>query len=105
MPRETRPVTLSAVADVRLAVGPAEVRRIGQERVAVVSANLADGDLGSAVAALEQIVADAQLPVGIVAFLSGQSEEMSDSFRSLQFTMLLAAACSSIAASCQRPLD
>jgi HAE1 family hydrophobic/amphiphilic exporter-1 len=89
-PGAEHPVTLSAVADVRLAVGPAEVRRIGQERVAVVSANLAGGDLGSAVTALQQIVASTQLPVGTVAFLSGQSEEMTDSFRSLQFVLLLA---------------
>ena len=73
------PVPLSAVADVKLAIGPAEVRRIGQERVAVVSANLAQGDLGAAVDALEGIVADVQVPVGTTAFLSGQSEDMSDS--------------------------
>ena len=30
------------------------------------------------------------LPVGTTAFLSGQSEDMSDSFRSLQFVLLLA---------------
>jgi HAE1 family hydrophobic/amphiphilic exporter-1 len=84
------PVPLSAVADVRLAVGPAEVRRLGQERVAVVSANLAQGDLGSAIDALQRIVKEVQLPVGTTAFLSGQSEEMKDSFRSLQFVLLLA---------------
>jgi HAE1 family hydrophobic/amphiphilic exporter-1 len=84
------PVTLSTVADVQLATGPAEVRRQGQERVAVISANLAHGDLGSAVSALEGIVREVQLPVGTSAFLSGQSEEMKDSFRSLQFVLLLA---------------
>ncbi len=84
------PVPLSAVADVQLSIGPAEVRRVGQERVAVISANLAGGDLGSAVATLEQIVGAAQLPVGITAFLSGQSEEMQDSFRSMEFVLLLA---------------
>ena len=89
-PGSDHPVTLAAVADVRLAVGPAEVRRIGQERVAVVSANLAGGDLGSAVSALQQIVSEVTLPVGTNAFLSGQSEEMKDSFRSLQFVLLLA---------------
>ena len=89
-PGSDHPVTLAAVADVRLAVGPAEVRRIGQERVAVVSANLAGGDLGSAVSALQQIVSEVTLPVGTTAFLSGQSEEMKDSFRSLQFVLLLA---------------
>jgi HAE1 family hydrophobic/amphiphilic exporter-1 len=84
------PVPLSAVADVQLAVGPAEVRRIGQERVAVVSANLARGDLGTAIEHLHGIVEQVELPVGTTAFLSGQSEEMQDSFRSLQFVLLMA---------------
>jgi HAE1 family hydrophobic/amphiphilic exporter-1 len=84
------PVTLSAVADVQLAVGPAEVRRLGQERVALISANLAHGDLGSAVTRLHEIVGEVQLPPETTAFLSGQSEEMQESFRSLQFVLLLA---------------
>jgi hydrophobic/amphiphilic exporter-1 (mainly G- bacteria), HAE1 family len=89
-PGADSPVPLSAVADVRLSVGPAEVRRVGQERVAVVSANLAQGDLGSAVSALQEIVDEVPLPVGTTAFLSGQSEEMQDSFRSMEFVLLLA---------------
>jgi HAE1 family hydrophobic/amphiphilic exporter-1 len=84
------PVPLSAVADVQLAVGPAEVRRAGQERVAVISANLAHGDLGSAVQALHGIVERVELPVGTTAFLSGQSEEMTASFKSLQFVLIAA---------------
>ena len=89
-PRSDRPVPLSAVADVRLALGPAEIRRASQERVALVSANLASGDLGTAVSELEDIVAGLVVPVGTSAYVSGQSEEMQDSFRSLQFTLLLA---------------
>jgi hydrophobic/amphiphilic exporter-1 (mainly G- bacteria), HAE1 family len=89
-PGSAYPVTLGAVADVQLATGPAEVRRQGQERVAIVSANLAHGDLGSAVGALQGIVKEVQLPIGTTAFLSGQSEEMKDSFRSLQFVLALA---------------
>jgi HAE1 family hydrophobic/amphiphilic exporter-1 len=84
------PVPLSAVAEVKLAMGPAEVRRVSQERVAVVSANLAQGDLGSAVTALDGIVQRVELPVGTTAFLSGQSEEMTASFKSLQFVLVLA---------------
>ena len=84
------PVPLSAVADVRLAVGPAEVRRAGQERVAVISANLAHGDLGTAVQSLQGIVERVELPVGTTAFLSGQSEEMTSSFKSLQFVLIAA---------------
>jgi len=89
-PGAASPVPLTAVADVQLSVGPAEVRRVGQERVAVVSANLARGDLGSAVAALDGIIGQVPLPVGTTAFLSGQSEEMQDSFRSMEFVLLLA---------------
>jgi HAE1 family hydrophobic/amphiphilic exporter-1 len=89
-PGAAYPVPLSAVADVQLAVGPAEVRRVGQERVAVISANLAHGDLGAAVDVLQGIVDELALPVGTTAFLSGPSEEMRDSFRSMQFVLLLA---------------
>jgi HAE1 family hydrophobic/amphiphilic exporter-1 len=56
----------------------------------VISANLAQGDLGAAVEALHGIVEEVVLPVGTTAFLSGQSEEMEDSFRSMQFVLLLA---------------
>ena len=89
-PGSERPVPLSSVADVQLALGPAEVRRVGQERVAVISANLAHGDLGTAIAGLQSIVDEVQLPVGITAFLSGQSGEMQDSFRSLRFVLVMA---------------
>jgi hydrophobic/amphiphilic exporter-1 (mainly G- bacteria), HAE1 family len=89
-PGSAFPVPLSAVAEVKLAMGPAEVRRVSQERVAVISANLAHGDLGSAVETLDRIVQRVELPVGTTAFLSGQSEEMTASFQSLQFVLLLA---------------
>ncbi len=41
-------VPLGAVADVRVARGPGEIRRIGQQRAAVVTANLQGRDLASA---------------------------------------------------------
>jgi HAE1 family hydrophobic/amphiphilic exporter-1 len=89
-PGSERPLPLAAVADVTVATGPAEIRRTRQQRVAIVSANLSGGDLGSAVAELNGIVAAAEMPVGVTAAVSGQSDDMKDSFRSLQFTMLLA---------------
>ena len=89
-PGSERPLPLSAVAEVTVATGPAEIRRTRQQRVAIVSANLSSGDLGSAVAELGRIVASVELPVGTTAAVSGQSDDMKESFRSLQFTMLLA---------------
>jgi hydrophobic/amphiphilic exporter-1 (mainly G- bacteria), HAE1 family len=89
-PGSAFPVPLSAIADVQLAVGPAEVRRLGQERVAVISANLAHGDLAAGIGALTRAVETVEMPVGVSAFISGQSEEMGASFRSLLFVLALA---------------
>ncbi len=89
-PSSNRPVTLDAVADVREAMGPAEIRRIDQERVAVISANLAYGDLGTAAEEAAAIIASVPMPAGVVASLSGQNEEMEASMRSMQFALALA---------------
>jgi HAE1 family hydrophobic/amphiphilic exporter-1 len=89
-PGSERPVPLSAVADVRLATGPAEIRRANQERVAVISAAPVDGDLGAATAQAQQILAQTTLPVGILGSVSGQSEEMTQSFQSLGLAFALA---------------
>jgi HAE1 family hydrophobic/amphiphilic exporter-1 len=89
-PGSERPVPLSAVAEVRLATGPAEIRRANQERVAVISAAPADGDLGNATREAQAILAATTLPVGILGSVSGQSEEMTQSFRSLGLAFALA---------------
>jgi len=89
-PAAERPVTLEAVAEIKIATGPAEIRRIAQERVAIISANLAYGDLGAAVADANSIIGGTPMPQGITAMVSGQNEEMQDSFRSMQFALLLA---------------
>jgi HAE1 family hydrophobic/amphiphilic exporter-1 len=89
-PGSTHPVPLSAVATVTLASGPAEVRRIGQERVAVISAGYLGQDLGAAIEELQGMLGAISLPPGTSVYLSGQSEEMQASFRSLTFTLLLA---------------
>lgn len=89
-PAAARPVTLDAVADVFVSRGPAEIRRVAQERVAVISANIAYGDLGAAVDEARGILAATVMPTGVVASVTGQNEEMQDSFRSMQFALALA---------------
>ena len=89
-PEAERPVTLAAVADVSLATGPAEIRRVAQERVAIITANVASGDLGAAALEAEAIIGRTPMPAGISAMVSGQSEEMQSSFRSMQFVLVLA---------------
>jgi HAE1 family hydrophobic/amphiphilic exporter-1 len=89
-PQSERPVPLSAVADVLISSGPAEIRRIDQERVIVISSNIAKGDLSTAVAEIENILASVPMPAGVGARASGQSEEMQDSFNSMLFTLAMA---------------
>ena len=89
-PASERPVTLDAVADVSVASGPSEIRRVAQERVALITANVAYGDLGTAAAEADDIVASVVMPNGISAMVSGQSEEMQESFQSMQFALALA---------------
>jgi HAE1 family hydrophobic/amphiphilic exporter-1 len=89
-PTSDRPVTLDAVAEVKVSQGPAEIRRVAQERVAIITANLAYGDLGAAAAEAGAIVNRIPMPEGITALVSGQSEEMDESFKSMQFALILA---------------
>lgn len=89
-PAAEHPVTLQAVADILISKGPAEVRRIAQERVAIISANIAFGDLGAAVAEARGIIDTTPMPSGITVMVSGQNEEMQESFTSMQFALALA---------------
>ena len=84
------PVTLESVAEVRAVDGPAEIRRLDQERVAVISANLDGRDLGSVVADIETTLDDLPLPEGFAVSMGGQNEEMVRSFDSMKFALLLA---------------
>ena len=89
-PESERPIPLEAVAQVVVDEGPSEIRRTGQQRVALVTANLAYGDLGAATEAIDGILASTPVPSGLVLRQAGQSEEMAASFRSLILALLLA---------------
>ncbi len=89
-PESGRPVTLDAVAEVSISAGPSEIHRVAQQRVAIITANIAYGDLGAAALEIGDILSGTPLPSGITAIVSGQSEEMQKSFRSMQFALILA---------------
>ncbi|NBC64543.1 MAG: MMPL family transporter, partial [Bacteroidetes bacterium] len=89
-PDSERPIPLSAIANVQIANGPGEIRRVSQQRVAIVSANLNYGDLGEAAEEVQQILSEVTMPSGVYAQIGGQNEEMSDSFQSLLFALSLA---------------
>ena len=86
------PIRLGAVADIRIARGPAEVRRIRSQRAAVISANLVGRDLNSVSDDIRAELQDlrTELPLNTTVGLAGQNEEAEESFRSLQFALALA---------------
>lgn len=89
-PGSNRPVTLDSVADVISTTGPSEVHRADQVRVAIVSANLRDIDLGTAVSEVQDMVAKQPLGAGVGMHIGGQGEELAESVNSLLFAFGLA---------------
>ena len=89
-PGSTRPVTLDAVAQVIATTGPSEIHRADQTRVAVVSANLRDIDLGGAMREVRAMVTEQPLGAAVGMHIGGQGEELAESARSLIFAFALA---------------
>jgi HAE1 family hydrophobic/amphiphilic exporter-1 len=89
-PASADPVTLASVAEVIPTVGPSEINRVDQTRVAIISSNLRDVDLGTAVAEVRQMVKDDPLSAEVRMAFGGQSEELERSRNSLIFAFALA---------------
>jgi HAE1 family hydrophobic/amphiphilic exporter-1 len=83
-------VPLETVADIRLERGPSEIRRVDQERVALVTANLKDRDLGSATEDIQTVIDGLQLPPDFRVRIGGQQKEMTTSFDSMKLAIGLA---------------
>ena len=89
-PLSERDVRLSTVANIYTDIGPVDIQRIGQQRVALVSANVLDGDLGVAANEVQEMLSIIEHPRGVISRVGGQNEEMEASFKSLRFALLLA---------------
>ncbi len=89
-PNAAVPIALSAVADIRVNEGPSEIRRIDQQRAAVVTANIQGVDLGTASGLIHDELGSMDFPVGFDFMISGQNEEMDTSLQSLYFALVLA---------------
>jgi len=89
-PSHLPPIKLAALANVSVAMGPGEIHRVGQERVALVRTNIIGHDLGNAATEIQKIIQSIQIPEQFNVQISGQNKEMAVSFRSLQFALLLA---------------
>ena len=89
-PGGERPIPLAAVAAVQLGEGPSEVRRVDGRRVALVRANLGEGSLGDAVAAIERQMAQMTWPGNVTWEVTGQHQEWQRSAGSLWLALGLA---------------
>jgi len=78
------------VAEVTLAEGPSEVRRIDGRRVALLSANLGSGSLGASVKQLEAALErEIDWPSDMTFFITGQNQEWQRSRSSLLLALAL----------------
>jgi HAE1 family hydrophobic/amphiphilic exporter-1 len=89
-PGAARPLPLSAVADVKVNEGPSEIRRIDQQRSAVISANISGRDLGSVSNDLYNLLNNMEMPSDFTFDIAGQNKEMETSLNSLMFALALA---------------
>jgi hydrophobic/amphiphilic exporter-1 (mainly G- bacteria), HAE1 family len=89
-PQSVNPVPLSAVAKVLETVGPSEINRADQTRIALISANLRDVDLGTAVQEVKTLVRENPIGTDVKMNFGGQSEELDSSIQSLLFAFGLA---------------
>ncbi|GAX60846.1 cation/multidrug efflux pump [Candidatus Scalindua japonica] len=89
-PEGERPILLASVAAITVKKSPGEIRRLNQERVAIVSANLVGRDLRSSVTDIEDKILNIRTPDGYEICVSGQSREMLVAFSSMTFAILLA---------------
>jgi HAE1 family hydrophobic/amphiphilic exporter-1 len=83
-------LTLGDLADLEMVAGPREILRDGQRRVGRISGYLAEGAaLSDAVAQIDRIVADFDLPGGYRVAVTGEEQQRSESFGSLTFALAL----------------
>ncbi|MFQ5637247.1 MAG: efflux RND transporter permease subunit [bacterium] len=89
-PGAEKPIPLAAIAEIKVQEGPSEIRRVDQQRTAVISANFSGRSLSDV---NEDIFAELQtmeMPDDFTYALSGQNKEMETSLNSLKLALGLA---------------
>ncbi|MBL8946323.1 MAG: efflux RND transporter permease subunit, partial [Myxococcales bacterium] len=82
-PGGAHPIPLSAVAEIDVGRGPNEIRRVGQQRVGLVTANVEGAGLGAISDRIGAALAELPLPAGVDTAITGQSQEWETSAGSL----------------------
>ncbi len=89
-PGDDQPVKLDSVAEINIAEGPSEIRRVDQQRTALITGNVNEFDLGTVSERIREKMEALDLPGEFTYNISGQSQEMKVSLRSLRNALFLA---------------
>ncbi len=82
-------VPIAEVATLTKGTGPTEIRRQDQERTVLVSASILNKSFNETSAEVEQMLKSMKIPSGYTAELTGEKEQIQESFTSLRFALLL----------------
>ncbi|MBU0895125.1 MAG: efflux RND transporter permease subunit, partial [Candidatus Omnitrophica bacterium] len=83
-------VQLSSVATFSRGKGPSEIRRLNQERVVTVSANVYDRPIKDVISDVNQMITGLNVPKNYIVKLTGETEDMKASFNSMQNAIIAA---------------
>ncbi len=81
---------LKALATIRIKEGPAEIRRIFQQKSAVITGNFSGVDLETASNGILQLGRSIEKPAEVNIYLAGQGKELNVAFASMLFAIGLA---------------
>jgi HAE1 family hydrophobic/amphiphilic exporter-1 len=89
-PNGAVPIPLSVVADLTINEGPSEIRRVDQQRTALITANLREADLATVSRDIVTALDKMAFPAGFAYVVAGQNKEMQTSLNSLLLAFALA---------------
>ncbi len=89
-PNGNVPITLSAIADLTVNEGPSQIRRVDQQRTALITANTRGADLATVSSGIVTAMETIAYPAGFSYNLAGQNKEMKTSLNSLLLAFALA---------------
>ncbi|MCQ9206833.1 MAG: efflux RND transporter permease subunit [Omnitrophica bacterium] len=81
-------VPLFTVARFGKGLGPSEIKRLEQERTIIISANIFNRPLKDVTSDVTGVINGLDIPEDFTVKLTGESEEMSESFNSLRFALI-----------------
>ncbi len=84
------PIPLSAVAELTVNEGPSQIRRVDQQRMALITANIRGADLATVSSDIVSAMETIAFPAGFSYNLAGQNKEMKTSLNSLLLAFALA---------------